>query len=220
MSSIKEQTIITLKSKDAPKDNSIQIGAVATLMSNSENLTVKNAGVALLPFSGTINSSVVNNKKAHDDAETATTTMHQANDNGVVKYNEAAKIVMLAFPNNPDMWAALGFDVSSGTAHSQTAPDKVLNGSITQGDYAAQCDLHFDPAARAANYTVQYITGDPAIIANYKMVTNPKMIFTSSKISFILPPDALNKDLWVIVTAHNTAGDSPASEPFGGRKIQ
>ena len=25
---------------------------------------------------------------------------------------------------------------------------------------------------------------------------------------------------WVIVTAHNTTGDSPASEPFGGRKIQ
>ena len=216
----KTETIITLKSKDNPKDNSTQIGAVGELMSNSENLTVKNAGVALLPFGGTINSSVVNNKKAHDDAETANKAMHQANDNGVVKYNEAAKIVMLAFPNNPDMWAALGFDVSSGTAQSQTAPDKVTNGSITQGDYAAQCDLHFDPAARAANYTVQDVTGDPAIIANYKMVTNPKMIFTSSKISFNLPPDALNKDLWVIVTAHNTAGDSPVSEPFGGRKIQ
>ena len=215
-----EKKIKAASTHNNASDNKEKCESIGNLMAASTDPVIKPIGIALQGTASTGNDAILNQDAMKAAYHAATKTVNEQNGVMCKAMNDAGKKVMEKFPNNDAQWTLYGFEVTSGEAHDQTVPDKVLNSSITQGDFAGQVDVHFDPSPRADNYTLLYTTGDPTIAANYKLVTNPKMIFTSSKISFNLPPDALNKDLWVIVTAHNTAGDSPASEPFGGRKIQ
>ena len=123
-------------------------------------------------------------------------------------------------PNNPTKWAEAGFLVSSDEAHDKKAPGKPENGKMSQGDYSKQCVVEFNTVADADNYTAEISIADPLAADKFILVTKPKLVFTKSKFDFLVPDEYLGKPLWIKVTAHNHGGDSPASDPFGGKIIQ
>jgi hypothetical protein len=168
----------------------------------------------------TLNALIVENKDTHDAAELATKSMNDSNALGCQIYNNAADEVERVYPDNTSKWLSLGFVVTKDIASDQDVPEKVENCTMSQGEYEKTCEIRFDPSLRAANYTVQITKDNPSENPTYIIVTRPKIVYTTSRITFDVPDDYLNVPLWVRVTAHNSTGDAPASEPFGGKRIQ
>ena len=215
-----EQHIKVLNPKDNVDDNKNQIAKVGDKMFASSNVPIKAKGTILKASATTIGDSVLANDTAHTTAEAATQTLANDAKDGCNAYNEAALLVEQTYPGDSDTWAALGFGVTSAIAHTKTLAPKVVNGSMVQGKFPKECDVKFDVSEGADNYTLEITIADPSDATKYILVTNPKMIFTTSKVSFFVPDDYLGKPLWVKVTAHNSAGASPASDPIGGMRIQ
>jgi len=215
-----EQKIITLKSKDNASDNRKQIEKVAANLSEDADPVIKAMGVQNAANAETIDASVLNQGIKQDAEVAATAKLHQDNVAGCEYYNETAVEYMKKNPNNPTKWAEAGFLVSSDEAHDKKAPLKPENGKMMQGTYSKQCVISIDTVADADNYTVEISIAEPLNADKYILVTKPTLIFTKSKFDFLVPDDYLGKPLWAKVTAHNTGGDSPASDPFGGKIIQ
>ena len=216
----KNQTIKTLKPTDNPADNKIKVEAVGTKLSQESNVTIKEMGEQNITNAETIGTSQLNQKIAKDAHEAATAKVHQDNEAACIFYNTTAKKVMDFFANDQAKWAAIGFDLTSSEVHERPVPGKVINCVMMQGEYPKQCKITFDPVAAADNFTVEITIADPLDASKYILVVNPKMIFTTSKITFFVPDTYLGKPLWAKVTAHNTTGTGPSSEPFGGKIIQ
>ena len=215
-----EQHILNMSSSDNAVNNRTQIDLVASKLTQDPNLIVKAQGEILVGVIVTLDGSISSHVSTQAAAETATKVLAEDNKKATVAYNLAAQKVEEIYPNNPTKYSSFGYAVSSPIAQDQTLADKVVNGSISQGEFPKECLVRFDVSARADNYTLQITIADPSDLTKYILVVNPKMIFTTAKISFFVPDDYLGKNLWVKVTAHNSAGTSPASDAFGGLKIQ
>ena len=215
-----EQHILYMSTKENAETNRTQIDMVASKLTQDSNLTVKAQGEILAGITVTLDASILSHVSTAAAAETATQVLVEDNKKACVAYNTSAQKVEEAYPNNPTKYKSLGYEVSSAMAHDQTIADKVVNGSISQGKFPKECVVRFDVSLRADNYTLEMTIADPSDSTKYILVTNPKMIFTTAKISFFVPDEYLGKNLWVKVTAHNSAGTSPASDAFGGIKIQ
>jgi len=80
-----------------------------------------------------------------------------------------------------------------------------------------QCDVNYDPVKDADSYLVKITKDAPLDASKYVSIDD---IFYTSSISFIVPAGFLGVPIWIKVTASNTAGKGPSSNPFGGRIIQ
>jgi len=215
-----EQHAKVLNPNDNVDDIKNQLEKVGDKMLEDVNVDVKAQGTILKNCSTTIGASHDAQLSAQATEKTATKTLENDTKDGCKAYKAAILVAEKTYPNDPDTLEALGFDLTSDIAHTKTLAPKVVNGSIAQGEFPNECIAKFDISAGADNYTVEITVKDPSDASGYILVTIPKMIFTTSKISFIVPDDYLGKPLWVKVTAHNHAGASPASNPFGGIRIQ
>jgi len=220
MAKSREQHILVLSTRNNPADNKIKAAAISSKLKASTNPDVQALGDDLEAKSGTLDTSIISQKKARKEAEAATKKMHQDNNATCKSHNAAAKKIEEYFENNATLWMAFGFAVSSDLAHDQTLPDKVVNGMMEQGMYKKQCTIYFDAQPNVDHFTVEMTVNDPSDASKYVLVRSPRMIYTTTKITFDVPDEFLDKYLWVKVTAHNTAGDSPVSDAFGCLKIQ
>jgi len=143
-----------------------------------------------------------------------------ANRDGVASYNKIGVEYEKLHPNDTAAWIAAGYEVTKEEAETIPAPDAVTNCTMEQGKYPKQAVITFKPAPNSINFTLEITNDNPLDATKYIQVKNPRMIFTTIKIEFFVPDAMLDKILYVKVTAHNHGGDSPASDPFGGRKIQ
>ncbi|MEI8203116.1 MAG: hypothetical protein WCH34_08905 [Bacteroidota bacterium] len=220
MSYKKEQKIITLKSQDNASNNKLQIEKVGTNLSDDTDLAIKAMGEQNVANAATIDASILDQGIKKDAEIAATAKVHEGNVDGCNYYNETAVAYMKKYPGDAEKWAKAGFLVSSDEAHDRKAPAKPENCKMMQGDYPKQCVISFNTVADADNFTVEITIDDPMDASKYIMVTKPKPVFTKIKFDFLVPDAYLGKVMWAKVTAHNTGGDSPASEPFGGKIIQ
>lgn len=209
-----------MSSHDNATDNAKQMEVVGTQLKADTDPVIKAMGEDLLDGAVVITDSVNDSGIKHAAAEAATLKVQQNNVDGATLYNEVGAEIEKKFPNDSIKWKDYGYEVTSDMAHDQTLPDKVVNGIMIQGKYPKQCILQFEASSNSANFTVEITIADPSDPTKYILVKTPKMIFTTIKITFIVPDDYLGKNLWAKVTAHNSAGESPASDPFGGMKIQ
>ena len=189
-------------------------------MELSSNTVIAAQGVLVTAAGNAIGVKILANTNAHDAAKLATKAMNKANSDGCKVINDAAVIVAQQLNNNVEAEEALGFPMTSATAQDAALPPKVVNGSMSQGDFDGTCDIHFDKVGTANEYSVKMTKGDPSVNADYVQIDNPSLTYTTSSITIPIGADYLDKPLWFKVTAHNDAGAGPSSEPFGGRKIQ
>jgi len=220
MSKNLKQSTKTLSASNNPEDNVVALATVGGNLSNNGNAILKTIGENLVTESVALNDKVVKQKAAYAAAEASTKEMDTENGIACSLFDKAGVKTMELIEDDPAAWKEIGFQLTSDKAEDQKIPDKVTNGSISQGKFAKQCDLNFKPIANADSYTVEFTVGVLSDESVYQPVKNPRKVFPSSKISFIVPDECLGKPLWVRVMAHNTAGDSPDSDPFGGIKIQ
>jgi len=220
MAKSREQHILALSTRNNASANKMTTEVISKKLKASSNPEVQALGDDLETKSGNLNTSILAQIKAKKESEVATKKMHQDNNAACKSHKTAAKKIEELYPNNPILWTECGFAVSSDMAHDQTLPGKVVNGMMEQGKYKKQCTIYFDAAPNVDHFTVEMTVSDPSDTSKYVLVRSPRMIYTTTKITFDVPDDFLDKYLWVKVTAHNTAGDSPVSDPFGGMKIQ
>jgi len=208
-----------LSYQDNANDNRKTIEAAGTIMSQSSVDTIKDFGDSLLAEAATLNSKVIIQENAHDAAETSTANTKEENKKGCELFNSIGDKVEELYPNEPNKWKELGLAVTEGTAHDKKPPEMVTEATMKQGVNPGECEIHLVSPENAQTYTVEISTSEPSDASKYIQVKNPRMFFSTSNFTIIVPDDYLDKALWVKLTAHNSAGDSHASDPFGGKKI-
>ncbi|MEI8202926.1 MAG: hypothetical protein WCH34_07940 [Bacteroidota bacterium] len=220
MSKPRKQDILVLSDHSNPEVNKNKILLVGGKMEESLNPAISALGTSLVTSGTTLNTKITNKANADAAAESATTELHDANEAGCKLYKSTIAEIKKILPDNPTAWKEFYYDLSSDIAHDMDVPEKVEGGSGTQSDFAGQCDAHWKPTLRAKFYTVRISNDDPLDLSKYIRVEDPKDSFTSSSIRFVVPEDMRNKVLWIKVTASNSTGKGPASDPFGGIIIQ
>lgn len=206
--------------RNNPSDNKTVFESVGAKLTSDTNPTVSALGAGISTAATTLNGKIVASKDAHDAALVATKTMNDSNTAGCKTYNDAGLIVEQQYPDNPTKWLELGLEVTKDLASTKEIPDKCTNCSMAQGEFPKACTIDFDPSNRAENYTIEITKDNPSGSPVYILVRNPKTVYSTSSINFNMPDDYLNVPVWIKVTAHNTTGNSPASDPFGGMRIQ
>jgi hypothetical protein len=220
MSKPRKQKIKAASDKTNPVTNAKDIIKVGDNLKEDSDPAVSAIGVLVTDSAGKLSDSVLDNDNAHDAAQLANTKMYEQNTETCTVYNDAAGKIMLKFPNDPDKWKGYGFVLTKDKAEDKPIPDQPVNCSMEQGEFYKTCKVRFDLPANAETYTIEMTKTDPKDDASYVIVKDPKVIFTTTTIIFNVPNDFLNVNLWLKVTAHNANGCGPASEPFGGRRIQ
>jgi hypothetical protein len=203
-----------------PKDNKTKVASVGAKLSDDSDPAVAVLGTRVSSAATTLDTSITAHKDAQDAAELATITMNNENANACKAYNDATVVVMQKYPNNPDHWRSLGYEVTKDLAQDQDPPEKVMNITLSQGEYPKTCLVKFDPAKRAETYTVEITKDDPSLNPAFSLVRSPKTVFTTATFVIDILEAYLNVPIWVRVTAHNASGDSPVSNASGGIRIQ
>jgi len=208
-----------LNVSDKPTDVKSKTETVGANTSGSSDPAIAAKGVLASAASGNLANAITDKTNKHNADIAATGTMHAKNKLGVEAYNNLASIVEVEDPNNPDAWTAEGFEVTETEVGHLPVPNQVVNGSVTNGDFLTTADVHHDPAANADNYTHRVTNGDPNDDSKYINIVSPETQYSKSSCTVKLPSDYLNVPLFWKTTAHNTAGASPESAPYGGGRI-
>ncbi|MEI8202587.1 MAG: hypothetical protein WCH34_06215 [Bacteroidota bacterium] len=206
--------------RNSPEDNEVKFHSAGAKLSADSNATIAALGAGVTTCGDDIHTASVKNKTAHDEAIVATGKLHDANLAGVNAYNAAGANVEEIYPNNPTKWKDLGYDSTEEIISDQTIPEKVMNGHLAQGAFPKQAIVQYDAADRADEYYIDVTKGDPMDDSKYIPVKSPSRSFTKINPAINLPDDYTKVVIWIKVTAHNTAGDGPPSDPFGGKIIQ
>ena len=220
MSKILKEHIKKLNKQNGASANKDTCNTVSGNLNDDGNADVAAQGALLESAGGNLGTAITNSDNLHNEAEAATGVMKTKHSTAAEVYNAAAVVVEQKYPNNPDKWKELGFEVTVEHVSDGTVPEKVVHGSMTQGDELKTCDIHFDATPGAENYTLRMTKGNPADDSSYIQVTSPRVSYTKSSITINIPDDYLNFTLWFKATANNATGKGPESDPFGGRKIQ
>jgi|WetSurMetagenome_2_1015567.scaffolds.fasta_scaffold316481_2 hypothetical protein len=220
MATPRKQKTKNLNGKGNPVTNVKQISKVADNLANDPDTSVAAIGTALQTSVGKLGDSITDNDNAHDAAQLANTKMYEQNSTTASDYNNAGVKIMQKFENNPNKWKSYGFVLTKDAAEARPIPGMPINGSMLQGKFPATCSIRFDVVPNADSYSIEMTKGDLSEASVFVQVKSPRMFYTTTNITFDVPKEYLNVLLWVKVTAHNTTGDSPASEPFGCMKIQ
>ncbi len=208
-----------LSNRSKATENVNTLKSVGKNMSDSSDTEIANMGEELKSSADTLNNAITNQIIAKAAAKSATAKLRRERKNACKTFNLVAKKVEQKYPNNTTQWKFLGFKNTSATAHEQKIPERIITGSMIQGEFPKQCVIEFAAVVNADAYTVEITKDDPSDDTKYILVINPRMIFTTHKIAFIVPDDYLDENIWAKVTSHNAAGQSPASTPIGGKKI-
>jgi hypothetical protein len=214
------QHIKKMNYRSNPEDNRVILETVGKNLKNDPDTEISALGSLVVAAGTELGSAVVGNKDAHDAALLATKVMNDSNADGSKTYNDAAAKIELKFPGDTEKWMSYGYEVTKDIASDRPIPDKPQNCVMSQGAFPRTCTITFDVPANAENYTVEITRNDPKEDAGYVVVRSPKIIYTTTTITFDVTGEYLNVPLWAKVTAHNAAGQSPASDPFGGLRIQ
>ena len=206
--------------KNGASTNKETCNTVSGNLNSDSNADVQAQGGFLATAGGNLGTAITDSDNAHNAAIAATGVVKTKHATAAEVYNAAAVVVEQKYPDNPDKWIELGFEVTTEHVPDGTVPDKVVHGSMSQGDEVKTCDIHFDPTPRAENYTIRMTKDNPADDSKYIQVTSPRVAYTKSTITINIPDDYLNFTLWFKATANNAKGKGPESDPFGGRKIQ
>jgi hypothetical protein len=215
-----KQHIKKISAHNNPDTNKTKFGAVGDKLSADTDPAIAALGADVTLAGTTLNTLIIEKESAHEASIVATKAMNDSNAYGCQIYNNAADEVEKTYPDNVSKWLSFGYDVTKDIASDQDVPEKVENCVMMQGDYEKTCKIEFDHSLRATNYTVQITKENPTESQTYIIVSSPKIVYTTSSITFDVPDDYLNVPIWAKVTAHNSAGDAPASTPFGGLRIQ
>ena len=204
-----------------PATNASTMVRVGANMEADANTAVAAEGTVVAGGGEASNNAITDDTNAHNLALASTIAKAEVNKNSVERFNAGAVIVQQQYPNNPTKWTALGFETTESVALDAHEPEAVLHGSFSVGDYLATMSIHFDPAVGTGKitYTAQITNGDPSDASKYIQVESPEISYTKTTFTINLTPEYLDVNVWIKITAHNTAGASPASVPFGGRKI-
>ena len=215
----KKAKIKRMKPTGVPKTVEEKTKIVGENAGGSSNPLVSAKGTAANDKADELKDAISDNKNKHNAAVLATKTMLKETKLTAKAYNNLATICEIELPDNVETWIEMGFEVTKTIISEVGKPGKVLHGAVTQGDFSATADIHHDPVAGARDYSIRVTKGDLGDDASYIMITKPRALFTKSNATVKLPDDYLNVPLWWKVTAHNTAGSGPESDPFGGRRI-
>lgn len=210
-----------LSTKNNSVDNAATIITVGTNLEASANVAVAAQGLIVSAAGDATDVANRAETNAHNAALVATATKATVAKDSVDKYNASGVVVEQQLPGQPTVWTAFGFQTTASVAIDAHAPEAVLHGSISIGDYQATMSIHFDPAVGTGNitYTAEITNSDPSDLTKYIQVESPQLSYTKTTFTINLAPEYLDVNVWIKITAHNTAGASPASVPFGGRKI-
>jgi len=220
MSKPRKQKIKAASDKTNPVTNAKNITKVGDNMKGDSDPDVKALGIAVSDSGGKLSVSVTDNDNAHNAAQLANTLMYEQNTQTCDDYNNAAVKIMQKFPNQPDTWKGYGFVLTADKSVARPIAGIPTNGTMAQGKFPGTSTIRFDVVPNADSYSVEMTKGDLSEESVFVQVKSPRMFYTTSTITFDVPKDYQNVLIWVKVTAHNTTGDSPASEPFGCMKIQ
>jgi hypothetical protein len=210
-----------LSAHNNPVDNASTMATVGGNMAADGNAVVAAKGTLVGDAGVATANAITADTNAHNLALSTTITKTTVNKDSVEIYNAGAVIVEQQYPNNTTKWIALGFETTASTAQDANPPEEVLHGSFSVGDYLATMSIHFDPAVGTGKitYTAEITNADPSDATKYIQVISPEISYTKTTFTINLAPAYLDVNVWIKITAHNTAGASPASVPFGGRKI-
>jgi len=182
-------------------------GSISTLMKADANPKIVAAGTTMETETGTLDTKNTERTVAQDIAKSKTTalTTQETTWNDTTK-TVAAK-VMEIYPNNPEKWKALGWEVSEGSTPVGELPAP-SDFSVTEGDNAGELDLHWDRVKGASNYNIRTSTdiSIPVMQWNIKQV--------SKKSSATIVGLTSGTKYWVAVTAFGTAGESAPTPPI------
>jgi hypothetical protein len=220
MSKSLQQHIKKVSSKNNPENNKTTLDTVGNKLKADPDQTISGYGTDLLAKSVTLDDAIVSDKKAKLESILASKIKKEKNAESSKSYNDIALLIEQKYPNDTDKWMSFGFVTTKDKATDKPIPDKPENCQMQQGAFPKTCTVSFDVPKNAENYTVEITKGDPLAGATYIVVKSPKIIYTTTNISFDVADDYLNQPLWAKITAHNAAGQSPASKPFGGMRIQ
>ncbi len=220
MAQHKEPHIKKASTRSKVSDNEAMLLSAGGKLADDTNPSIVALSAGLIAAGEAIGTSIVNQKTKHDEALVSTDQVKQDNKDGCDAYNAAAKKVEEVYPGNTSKWADLGFSSTLAVVPDQTPPDKVENCKMFQSEYAKQCEVRYDPTARALSYIIKITKDAPLDASKYIIIEEPTTSFTSASVRIVIPDAYLNVPIWIKVTASNGAGKGPSSEPFGGRIIQ
>jgi hypothetical protein len=213
------QVIKKMSTRDNPTVNKELAEKVGSNMADSSDHVIVAQGLLVTGASVSLNNSILKEGKAEDARVAATAAKLKQNGTSAGVFNAQAVIVQQNNPGNTELYTALGYELTAATAEDAKEPGQVENGTMKQGDYLGTSDVHYDTMGDDVTFTVEITKGDPADPSSYVPVTMPEPVFTKSSITIVLPAGYSGNTIWLKVTAHNTAGAGPPSQPFGGKKI-
>lgn len=203
-----------------PTDNQVKAKEIATNLKDDSNQAVQDAGDLVDTAADNMTAAIQEQQAAIDVKEASTANLHTVNSESCKTVNDAAIVVMTQHPNDSTLWKKFGFSVTEEIISDRPLPGKVKNGGMSQGDFLKTFDIQFDPVEYADNYTVEYTKGDPLDASKYIAAKGKITVLSRTSATFDAAEGYTGVVLWVKVTAHNTKGSGPASDPFGGMIIQ
>jgi len=219
MAQHKKAKIKRLKPTGVPKTIEFKAKLAGENAAASANPEVSAKGTTANNKAEDLQNAILDKRDKQNAAKAATKTVLKETRLAAKAYNNLATICEMELPDDVNEWIRMGFDITQTVVLDAKKPGKVLHGSVSQGDFSATADIHHDPVEGARDYSIRVTKGSPADDATYIMITKPRALFTKSNATVKLPDDYLNVPLWWKVTAHNSAGAGPESDPFGGRRI-
>ena len=218
MSKKLEQKVKKMSLRDNAGDNRDLAAKVASNMADSPDPVIVAQGALVQNGADGASKAILGEEKADDAAIAATALKNKQTIKNCEIFNAEAVIVQQNNPGNIDLLKTLGYILTSATAEDAKEPEQVQHCTMEQGKYPGTADIKYE-GIEGCDYTVEITKGDPSDATSYVPVTQPDPVFSKVNITIVLPAGYAGNILWAKVTAHNTAGGGPPSQPFGGKKI-